>query len=209
MRACLESLAPAAPTPLLPELQLHSALALLPVWERAEADAGRRLAAPFWAFAWAGGQALARMLLDQPALVAGQRVHDWGTGGGVVAVAAAVAGATHVVASDVDPLCASVVELNAALNGVSVTVHIGDVVGQPVDADVVLAGDVGYDRELAARAEPWLRQLAETRLVLIADAERAFTPTERVQLLAEHTVQTAPDVDHRTERRVRVLRLLP
>ena len=168
-----------APVPFLPELVLHQADEPIGLWERTE-SAGVQQPPPFWAFAWAGGQALARHVLDEPELVSGRAVLDLATGSGLVAVAAARAGARTVTANDIDPLSLAAAEANAAANGVPVRLIEGDLLsdGFP-DADVILAGDVFYSREMAGQVLPFLRRAAgRGALVLVGDPGRAYLPTD-------------------------------
>ena len=152
---------------LTPEIALHLATEVTPLWHATAdrlADAGTE--PPFWAFAWPGGQALARYVMDNAEIVAGRRVLDIATGSGLVAIAAAKAGAASVTANDIDPISLAAVALNAKLNGVAVTTSGDDLTCLPTtedwpeDWDVVLAGDVFYDREMAARFAPWLSAIA-------------------------------------------------
>ena len=148
-----------APVPFVPEIRLHQADEPIALWEETEAG-GAEQPPPFWAFAWAGGQALARHVLDHPELVAGRAVLDLAAGSGLVAIAAARAGAHPVTANDIDPLSLSATAINAAANGVGVRCVEGDLLGSD-DADgVILAGDVFYSREMAARVLPFLRRAA-------------------------------------------------
>jgi predicted nicotinamide N-methyase len=168
-----------APVPFLPELVLYQADEPIELWERTEA-AGAEQPPPFWAFAWAGGQALARHVLDDPDLVAGRAVLDLATGSGLVAVAAARAGARPVTANDIDPLSLAAAEANAEANNVKVRTVEEDLleIGY-AEADVILAGDVFYSREMAARVLPFLRRAAgRGALVLVGDPGRAYLPTE-------------------------------
>ncbi|WP_199443453.1 class I SAM-dependent methyltransferase [Umezawaea beigongshangensis] len=178
--------------PLVPEVRLHTGGEVVDLWESTERNAGgagEELPPPFWAFPWAGGQALARHVLDHPGLVAGRRVFDLASGSGLVAVAAALAGAAEVVANDVDPLAVVAVALNAEVNGVSIVVEPGDVLDTDPEADVVLAGDVFYDRWMAARVLPFLRRAAvRGALVLVGDPQRAHLPREGLRRVAEHVV---------------------
>lgn len=168
-----------APVPFLPELLLHQADEPIELWERTEA-AGAQQPPPFWAFAWAGGQALARHVLDDPELVSGRAVLDLATGSGLVAVAAARAGARTVTANDIDPLALAAAEANAAANGVTVQVVEGDLLGtDDREAGVILAGDVFYSREMAGRMLPFLRRAAARgALVLVGDPGRAYLPAD-------------------------------
>lgn len=172
--------------PYVPELRLHLADEPIALWEQTELrDDGRCSPAgqqppPFWAFAWAGGQALARHLLDDPDLVAGRSVLDLATGSGLVAIAAAKAGAQSVTANDIDPLSLAATQANAEANGVRVETVEGDLLDtrEGYDTGVVLAGDVFYSREMAARFLPFLRRAANRgALVLVGDPGRAYLPT--------------------------------
>lgn len=175
--------------PLVPEVRLRQAEEAFGLWEQTEAERGQRLPPPFWAFPWAGGQALARYVLDHPELVAGRTVLDVASGSGLVAVAARLAGAGEVRAADIDPLALTAVGLNAAANGVTVSVVSGDVLAGAADADVVLAGDVCYERGFAARAEAFLRRAAGGgALVLLGDPGRAYLPGTGLERLARYEV---------------------
>lgn len=175
------------PVPLVPEISVRVATEVTPLWHATEAWlASRGIEPPFWAFAWAGGQVLARYLLDTPEEVRGLRVLDFASGSGLVAIAAARAGARRVVAVDVDPLAVAATELNAAASGVSVEALAEDLTGCGLADrfDVVLAGDVFYDAGAAARFLPWFRGLAASGVrVLVGDPGRAYVPTEGVSCL--------------------------
>jgi predicted nicotinamide N-methyase len=200
-----------APVPLAPELSLHQATELTPLWRATAADLAGWDDSPFWAFPWAGGQALARHLLDRPALVAGRRVADFATGSGLVAIAAARAGAASVVALDHDPFCEAAVLANAALNGVEIAFRAGDALGDPLPGvEVLLAGDVFYERALAERGLAWFRALAARGVsVLAGDAGRAYAPRAGFRVLAEHDVATTVEIEDAPVRRARVLEILP
>ncbi|MEX6507270.1 methyltransferase [Jiella sp. M17.18] len=176
--------------PHVPEICLHLADEAHDLWLKTEAELDAiGLPPPFWAFAWAGGQALARYVLDRPGTVAGRRVIDFATGSGLVAIAAAMAGATRVTAVDTDPFTASAVRANAALNGVTVEIRTDDIVGGMVDADILLAGDVFFDREMAAAITPWFDGLAAAGLpILVGDPGRAYLPVDRLEKLADYRV---------------------
>ncbi|GAA4731406.1 class I SAM-dependent methyltransferase [Phytohabitans rumicis] len=166
-----------APVPLVPEVVLYQAEEAIALWEQTESGSAEQQPPPFWGFAWAGGQALARYVLDHPALVAGERVLDLAAGSGLVAVAAARAGAAEVTAVDIDPLSLAAVAANAAANGVPVNGLEEDVLDQDADADVVLAGDVFYSREMAERMMAYLRRAAKGGAhVLVGDPGRAYRP---------------------------------
>jgi predicted nicotinamide N-methyase len=199
-----------ARAPLVPELALHLADAALGLWQATEDALGRiGLPPPYWAFAWPGGQALARHLLDHPDLVAGRRVLDFGAGCGIGALAAARAGAAAAIAADIDRFAAAAIDLNAALNGLAVTIETADVLGAPPAADVVLLGDMCYERPLAERVTAWARAAARAGItVLLADPGRAYRPTDGLDELARYVVPTSLDLEDRTERETVVWRLL-
>ncbi|MGQ5262948.1 class I SAM-dependent methyltransferase [Micromonospora sp. ZYX-F-536] len=196
------------PTPFVPEVRLHLAEDAIVWWARMEAAAGHTLAPPYWASAWAGGQALARHLLDHPELVAGRRVLDLAAGSGLVAIAAALAGAAEVVANDIDPYAVAAVTVNARANGVAVDATGSDLLDTgDAEADVVLAGDVFYSRALADRMLPFLQRAAAGGAdVLVGDPDRGHLPADRLTVLADYPVPTTePSVDS-SLRRVLVLR---
>jgi predicted nicotinamide N-methyase len=178
------------PTPLVPEVTLHCAENAYDVWSLTD-DGDESAPMPFWSFPWAGGQALARYLLDHPEVVAGRRVLDLAAGSGLVAIAAALAGAADVTANDIDPHAAAAQELNAKANGVHITVVIGDLLDTETDAEVVLAGDVCYERDLSDRMLAFLtrahRRGAE---VLLGDPGRTYLPRERLAEVASYDVPT-------------------
>jgi predicted nicotinamide N-methyase len=166
-----------APVPFVPELVLHQADEPISLWVETEAS-GREQPPPFWAFAWAGGQALARHVLDAPELVAGRDVLDLATGSGLIAIAAARAGARPVTANDIDPLSLAAARVNATANGVDVRFAEGDLLETDGRYAVILAGDVFYSREMSGRVLPFLRRAAARgALVLVGDPGRAYLPT--------------------------------
>ena len=197
--------------PPVPEIALHLATEITPIWQATEAWLGAQgIEPPFWAFAWPGGLATARLLLDEPGRVAGRRVLDFAAGCGIAAIAAAMAGAATVEAAEVDPLAVAAIRANAALNGVAVRALEGDVVGQPCRWDTVLAGDVCYEAPMTRHILPWLRSLAAAGAeVLLADPGRAYVPREGVAELARFTVPTTRELEDREAREVAILRLLP
>jgi predicted nicotinamide N-methyase len=201
----------AAP-PLVPEVKLHLASEVAPIWQATEESlAAGAVPPPFWAFAWAGGQALARYLLDHPEQVAGRCVLDFGSGSGLVAIAAAKAGATHVLAAEIDHFAAAAIAANAALNAVVVATTTADVVGT-IDArwEVVTAGDVCYERPMAGRVTAWLRRLAKRRvLALLGDPGRAYLPTAGLREYARYVVPTSPELEDRELREGVVWQVLP
>ena len=201
----------AAP-PLVPEITLHLASEVTPLWQATEATLARdNLPPPYWAFAWPGGQALARYVLDHRDVVEGRRVLDFAAGSGLVAIAAAKAGANHVTASEIDPFALAAIERNARRNGVRVVIASQDLTAAPPERwNVVLAGDVCYERPMAERVTPWLRAAAKAgALVLIADPGRAYLPDAGLEELARYVVPTSRDLEDRSERETRVLRVLP
>lgn len=192
-----------ASVPLVPELRVHRADAVQPVWfETARAQGDDDADVPFWCVPWAGGQALARYVLDHPGLVRGRRVLDFACGGGIVGIAAARAGA-EVWAVDVDPLARIATDLNARANEVEVRASTTDVVGDALDGiDVVLAGDVWYEPRSSARFRRWFRKLAQP--VLTADSGRPYAP-RRVRELARYEVPTPFELEARLARTARVV----
>lgn len=194
---------------LLPELRLRLVTPACPWWRSTpEALAALGVDEPFWAFAWAGGQALARHLLDHPALVAGKRVLDFGAGGGVAGLAAARAGARCVVALDIDPVCEAACRLNAEANGLTLLTETADRVGGAVDADVVLAGDMTYEEALTRRVVAWFQRLAgEGVLVLVGDPGRGFLDPAGLEALACYDAPSDNDLDGRSLRPTTVYRV--
>jgi predicted nicotinamide N-methyase len=192
--------------PFVPEIRLYTATDLTPLWRATQAWLGTfGLEVPFWSVPWAGGQALARWVLDHPEQIRGRRVVDFGAGSGLVAIACARAGATSVRAVDIDPLAEAAILLNARENGVSVDVSIGHIVGSAVDADVLLAGDIWYDRAAAARFGSWLEEVARSGVrVVTGDPQRAYVPEGLVEL-ARHEVPTCADLEASVLRTTRVL----
>ena len=201
----------AAP-PLVPEIRLHLATEVTPIWQATEETlAHSALPPPFWAFAWAGGQALARYLLDHPAEVAGRTVLDFGAGSGLVAIAAAKAGAASVLAAEIDHFAAAAIAANAALNDVAIAVKTADVLAS-VDPrwEVVTAGDVCYERPMADRVTGWLRRLAARRLlVLLGDPGRAYLPSEGLAERARYLVPVSRELEDRDTRDTIVWEVLP
>ncbi|MET7751807.1 50S ribosomal protein L11 methyltransferase [Micromonospora sp. NPDC005367] len=197
-----------APTPFVPEVRLHVAEDPILWWARMEAYAGHRLPPPYWASVWAGGQALARHLLDHPDLAAGRRVLDLAAGSGLVAIAAALAGAEQVTANDIDPYAVAAVTVNARANRVRVAATGGDLLDTvATGADLLLAGDVLYDEALADRVLPFLaRAAANGTEVLVGDPDRGHLPPGRLAVVASYPVPTTEPAVDSPVRRVQVLR---
>lgn len=198
-------------TPLLPEIRLHLATEVTPLWEATEETlAEKNLPPPYWAFAWPGGQAVARLVLDRPDLVAGKTVLDFAAGTGIVAVAAMMAGALRVQACDIDRFALAAIALNAEANGVEVKPVSVDLVGRALPGiDVVLAGDVCYEKPMAEKVTAWLRGVAATgTLVLLGDPGRAYVPTSGLERVATYTVPTSLELEDRETRETVIWRLL-
>lgn len=198
--------------PIVPEVRLHLATEVTPLWQATQDELdGHDLPPPYWAFAWPGGQAVTRWLLDHPESVRGKRVFDLAAGSGMSAVAAAQAGAARVEASDIDPVSRVAIALNAAANAVTVEIRADDVLAAPPEPwDVLVAGDVCYEKPMADRVMPWLRTAAAGgALVLLADPGRAYLPKSGLERLAEMTVPTPLDLEDRTARQTVVYRVLP
>lgn len=190
--------------PLVPEVALHLAEDIEALWRVVGEDGPP----PYWAFGWLGGQALARYLLDHPQEVAGLRVLDLATGSGLVAIAAAKAGAASVVAADIDPLSAEAVRLNATLNDVTAEMVLADLLtGDPPDVDVILAGDVCYDRDMTPRVLGWLDRFGGR--VLLGDPGRAYLPQTGFVEVASYDVPTTRALEGVETKRVRVLSPAP
>jgi len=192
--------------PFVPELRLYTATDLTPLWRATQAWLGTfGLEVPFWSVPWAGGQALARWVLDHPEEVRGKRVVDFGTGSGLVALACAHAGAASVRAVDIDPLAEAACTLNALENRLRVDVSTGNIVNVPVDADLLLAGDVWYERAPAARFARWFAEIARcgTRVVT-GDPARVYVP-DGLRALARYEVPTCADLEASPLRTTRVL----
>ena len=183
---------------LVPEVKLHLVTDACPLWTATDADLERlQLPAPYWAFAWSGGQALARHVLDHPKVVAGKTVLSFGAGGGIEALAAARAGAQRVIASDIDPFAVDALNLNAAVNGVALEATDEDLIDHDDPAwQVVLAGDVTYETELADRVVAWLARLqARGAVVWIADPGRGFLNETRLEPVATYSAPSDIDID--------------
>lgn len=195
------------PVPHAPEISLWLADEVTPIWRLTEDELGEMgLPPPFWAFAWAGGQGLARWLLDNPADVAGRRVLDLAAGSGLVGVAAMRAGAASALCADIDPFCEAAVALNARANGVALDFTGADLLdGPPPEVEVICAGDVFYEQPMSGRMLEWLRLAADggTR-VLVGDPLRTYFPRTGFDLLAEYAVPTTRELEDSAVKRTRV-----
>ncbi len=200
----------ARPAPFVPEVQLYLADELVPLWQALEWRLASPQPPPFWAFAWPGSMAIARYVCDRPELVVGRRVLDYGAGSALSAIAAARCGAAQATACDVDPYASAVAARNAALNGVSLSVVTGDAAALAIAADVILAGDVCYEREPAEATLAWLRaQVARGTEVLLADPGRHYAPREGLELLATYEVPVLRELESRDVVTTRLSRLVP
>ncbi|WP_047145569.1 methyltransferase [Aquamicrobium sp. LC103] len=195
--------------PHVPEIALHLADEAHDLWRRTEEELQEiGLQPPFWAFAWAGGQALARFILDNPDSVGGKRVLDFASGSGLVGIAAAKAGAAGVTAADIDPFCEAAIRLNAAANHVALAFTDADLVGGDEGWDVVLAGDVFYDRAFAERLLPWFADLhARGATVLVGDPGRAYLPKSGLEPLATYEVAVTRALEDAEVKKTTVWRL--
>ena len=192
--------------PHAPENMLHLADEAVDLWKRTEEElAEMGLPPPFWAFAWAGGQALARYLLDHPEIVRGQRVLDFASGSGLVGIAAMKAGAASVDATDIDDFAITAIALNSAHNGVPFTGALRDVVGQDEGWDVICAGDVCYERDMAERVTNWLKACAARgATVLIGDPGRSYLPRAQLRALADYQVPVTRTLEDSDVKHTRV-----
>jgi predicted nicotinamide N-methyase len=194
--------------PLVPEIALYLASEITPIWRATEAWLGERsVDPPYWAFAWPGGQALARHILDHPRSVAGRRVLDFAAGGGIAAIAAARAGAQWVEAAEIDSIAEAAIALNATANGVAVVTTITDLVGAACRWDLILCGDVCYEAPMTRHILPWLRAMAVEAEVWLADPGRAYLPQDGRRRFACYTVPTTLELEDRTSREVALYQL--
>lgn len=198
-------------TDFVPELRLYQADLAVDLWQATEETLEKTgLPPPYWAFAWPGGQALARYLLDHPAILEGKRVVDLGAGSGLTSLAAAKAGAASVLAVDIDPFALAAIALNAEANGLKVSTSDADLMAGPLlDCDLLLIGDLCYERPLAERVTTWVRQQAARNIpVLLADPGRAYLPETGLQRLLTYTVPTNLDLEDHTSRETAIYRLM-
>nr|WP_314433246.1 methyltransferase [uncultured Brevundimonas sp.] len=186
------------PVPHAPEISLWLADEITPIWRLTEEELGEMgLPPPFWAFAWAGGQALSRYVIDHPHEVAGKRVLDFAAGSGLVGVAAMKAGAISVLCADIDPFCEAAVAANAAANGVPLSFTGQNLLdAPPPDVDVICAGDICYEKPMTEAVLAWLAQArAKGARVLIGDPGRTYFPREGLEFLAEYRVPTTRELE--------------
>ena len=208
MRAFIRTNTAPGRTVLVPEITLHLATEITPIWHATEVWLEREgVAPPFWAFAWPGSQAIARHVLDNPHKVAGRRVLDFAAGCGLAAIACALAGATSVEAAEIDPFASAATQLNAEANGAVVIGTDRDVVGDACRWDLILCGDVCYEAPLTRHILPWLQGMAREAEVWVADPGRAYLPNGGVQSFAEYAVPTSLELEDATTRNTRLLRL--
>ena len=199
--------------PLAPEIRLHLAAESLPIWRNTEEELGEmNVPPPYWAFAWAGGQALARYLLDNPVLVAGRSVLDLGSGSGLTAIAAMRAGAASALAADIDGLALAAIQLNAMANAVDIETTGADLLRAPADKidrrfDVVLVGDLFYERQLAERVLTFITAArAKGADILVGDPRRSYFPPERFRQIAEYSVPVTRELEDAEIKRTAVWR---
>lgn len=198
------------PVPLVREIRLHLAHEALPIWQKTEEELGEMgLPPPFWAFAWAGGQALARFVLDNPATVHGKRIIDLASGSGLVAIAAMKAGAASVLAADIDRFSAEAILINAVINAVAVEATADDLLLEPAPAaDVILVGDLFYEKGLAARCLTWLQAArAKGADVLIGDPGRSYLPRSELLRIADYAVPVTRELEDAEIKKTAVWRL--
>jgi predicted nicotinamide N-methyase len=184
--------------PLVPEIRLHLATESVPIWQKTEEELGEmNVPPPYWAFAWAGGQALARYLLDNPTIVAGKRVLDLGAGSGITAIAPILAGARSALAADIDQVSLIATAMNASANGVAVETTVDDLLAEPLDAyDVICVGDLFYERQLAERVLALVERCAASgQVVLIGDPQRNYFPRGKFKQQAEYRVPVTRELE--------------
>ncbi len=196
--------------PLVPEIRLHLAEESLPIWRKTEEELGEMgLPPPYWAFAWAGGQALARYILDHPGELAGKRVLDIGAGSGIAAIAAAKVGAREVAAADIDPLAVAAMDLNAAANDVAISATTDDWLSLDApQGDIILVGDLFYERELAERVMAFIRRKAAGgSRVLVGDPRRNYFPKDAFAAMAHYDVPVTRELEDAEIKRAAVWQL--
>ncbi|HEY2034992.1 MAG TPA: methyltransferase [Rhizomicrobium sp.] len=193
--------------PLVPEIRLHLATEIIPLWRKSEEELeAMGVPPPYWAFAWAGGQALARYILDNPEAVRGKRVLDFGSGSGLVGIAALKAGAASVLTADIDEFAVAAIALNAEANGVVLEITTEDLIGVAGAWDIILVGDMCYERPLAERLLAWLRDSGAN--TLLGDPGRSYFPKSGVDRLVLYNVQVTRDLEDREIRETGVYRVV-
>jgi predicted nicotinamide N-methyase len=205
IRANTEILSP----PLVPEVRLHLAHEALPIWQKTEDELGEiGLPPPFWAFAWAGGQALARHILDHPELVSGKSILDVASGSGLVGIAAMQAGAAKVLCADIDLFAVAATGLNAALNQVEVIVTADDVLERMIQVDVILVGDLFYEKGVASRCYAWLlKKKDHGAQVLIGDPGRTYLPKDKLISVMDYNVPVTRELEDMEIKKTSVWRI--
>jgi len=195
--------------PLVPEVELHLATEVVPLWRKTEEQLeAEGVPPPYWAFAWAGGQALARYVLDHPDAVRAKTVLDFGSGSGLVAIAAMKAGAAKVLAADIDEFAVAAIMLNAEANRTSIEIASSDVIGRAGDWQTILVGDMCYERPLAERLLAWLQEhVGRGALVLLGDPGRSYFPKSGTEKLATYRVHTTRELEDREIRETSVYKL--
>jgi len=198
---------------MVPELRLHLATEITPIWRASEADLERMgVPPPYWAFCWPGGQAIARHILDHPELVRGRRVLDFAAGSGMAAFAAIKAGAASAIGNDIDAYAVAAMRLNAEANGLAIEIDGRDLLMQQAqrDFDVILAGDVCYERPLAEAVFAWLQAHAKLgALVLLGDPGRSYRPTQGIEEVARYDIPTSLQLENHGMKETVVWRVLP
>jgi predicted nicotinamide N-methyase len=194
------------PVPHCPSITLYLAHEAVALWQLTEAELeAQGLPLPFWAFAWAGGQGLAHYVLDNPDVMAGKNVLDLASGSGLVGIAAKMAGAARVMCADIDPFCAQAIALNAALNHVELEVTVADLIGQDVIFDVILVGDLFYERDIAEPLFAWLQGLHQGGThILIGDPGRTYLPKTGLIALADYQIAVSRALEDAEVKRTRV-----
>ena len=194
------------PPPLVPEIKLYLGSEVVPLWRKTEEELNEMgVPPPYWAFAWAGGQALARYILDHPEAVRGKSVLDFGAGSGLVALAAAKAGAARVLAADIDKFSIAAITANAGANGVVIDTTADDIIGSALSFDVILVGDMCYERPLAERLMAWLK--SRDAMILLGDPGRSYFPKQGLTRLALYNVAVSRDLEDREIRETGVWQL--
>lgn len=184
------------PVPFVPELRIHTATDVIALWQSTESAERSDMAPPFWAFPWAGGQALARYVLDHPATVNGRTVLDLAAGSGLVAMSASLAGAASVTANEIDPYADIAIATNADANNLVVKRRLGDLLDETPDMDVVLAGDVFYSREMAGRMLTFMHRARSAGAeIIVGDPGRAYVPRDALELLAQYRIPVIRDLE--------------